>query len=70
MFVVFMRFPPVKAGMGGEFREWFAWSTKEYARHKGFLKRTLLRVHGGANYAAIMEHESFETFEAMHNSLT
>jgi heme-degrading monooxygenase HmoA len=70
MFVVYMTFPPIKQGKDAEFREWFAWSTKEYAKHKGFLKRTLLKAHGGTNYAAIMKHESFETFKAMHNSPT
>ncbi len=70
MFIVYMTYPPVKEGKDKEFREWFAWSTKEYAKHKGFLKRSLLKARGGASYAAIMEHESFETFKAMHESPT
>lgn len=70
MFVVIMTFPSVKVGKDAEFREWFAWSNKGYAKHKGFVKRTLLKAHGGETYAAIMEHENFETFKAMHSSPT
>ncbi len=70
MFVVIMTFPSIKAGKDAEFREWFAWSNKEYAKHKGFVKRTLLKARGGETYAAVMEHENFETFKAMHDSPT
>ncbi|MDD4985960.1 MAG: hypothetical protein PHQ43_09245 [Dehalococcoidales bacterium] len=70
MFTVFMTFPPIKPGKEAEFLEWFAWSNTEYAKHDGFAKRKLLKAHGGEGYAAIMEHRSFETFKAMHNSPT
>ncbi len=68
MFVNIVHFPPVKAGKDEEFRNWFAWSNKEFAKHKGFIGRRLLKPREGGNYAAIVEHESYETFLAMHKS--
>ncbi len=68
MFVNFVEFPPIKPGKDVEFREWFAWSNKEFAKHPGFIRRVLLEPRAGGNYAAIVEHESFESFVAMHNS--
>lgn len=65
-----VEFPPLKPGKDAEFRKWFAWSNGEYAKHKGFLGRRLLAPRNGGNYAAIVEHESFETFMAMHTSPT
>jgi antibiotic biosynthesis monooxygenase (ABM) superfamily enzyme len=70
MFVNIVHFPPIKAGKDAEFREWFAWSNEEYAKHKGFIRRRLLKPRQGGNYAAIVEHESYETFMAMHTSST
>lgn len=70
MFVNIIHFPPLKAGKDAEFREWFAWSNQEYAKHKGFISRRLLQPRQGGNYAAIVEHESYETFMAMHTSPT
>ena len=70
MFVNIIHFPPIKPGKDAEFREWFAWSNKEYAKHKGFISRKLLKLREGGNYAAIVEHESYETFWAMHTSPT
>ncbi len=69
MFVNFVEFPPIKADKDAEFRQWFAWSNREFASQKGFIRRLLLQPRGGSgNYAAIVEHESYETFMAMHNS--
>ncbi len=68
MFVNFVEFPPIKAGKDAEFREWFAWSNQEFVKQKGFIRRLLLKPREGGSYAAIVEHESFETFMAMHNS--
>ncbi len=68
MFVNIVHFPPVKPGKDEEFRRWFAWSNEEFAKHKGFIQRLLLEPRAGGNYAAIVEHESFETFQAMHTS--
>ena len=70
MFVNIIHFPPIKAGKDAEFRAWFAWSNEAYARHKGFIHRRLLAPREGGNYAAIVEHESYETFLAMHTSPT
>jgi heme-degrading monooxygenase HmoA len=68
MFVVIINFPPIMAGKEAEFLEWFASTNKQFANHKGFIGRRLLKPMKGGNYAAIVEHESQETFMAMHNS--
>ncbi len=68
MFVVVISFPPIKEGKDAEFREWFAWTNREFARHKGLIGRRLLKPVEGGTYAAIVEHESREAFMAMHNS--
>jgi len=69
MFVNLVNFPLIKPGKEAEFLEWFRWTNEIYAKHKGFISRTLLKpTEGGANYAAIVEHESKETFMAMHLS--
>ena len=68
MFVVIINFPPIKEGKDAEFREWFAWTSKEFANYKGLIARRLLKPVKGGNYAAIVEHENQETFMAMHNS--
>jgi heme-degrading monooxygenase HmoA len=70
MIVNIIHFPPVKTGKDAGFREWFAWSNEQYARHEGFIRRRLLKPREDGNYVAIVEHESYETFMAMHNSLT
>jgi heme-degrading monooxygenase HmoA len=70
MFVNIIHFPPIKEGKDSEFREWFRWSNAEYAKHRGFIRRQLLRPREGGNYAAFVEHQSYETFMAMHTSPT
>lgn len=70
MFVNIIHFPPVKVGKDAAFREWFAWSNEQYARHEGFISRRLLKPREGGNYVAIVEHQSHETFMAMHTSST
>ncbi|MDD5468773.1 MAG: antibiotic biosynthesis monooxygenase [Anaerolineales bacterium] len=70
MFVNIIHFPPIKAGKDAEFREWFAWSNQEYAKHKGFISRKLLLPREGGDYVAVVEHESYDTFMAMHTSPT
>jgi heme-degrading monooxygenase HmoA len=67
MFAVIINFPPIKEGKDAEFREWFAWTNKEFANYKGFIGRRLLKPVKGGNYAAIVEHESQETFMAMQD---
>jgi len=69
VFVNLINFPPVKPGKEAEFLEWFRWSNELYAKHKGFISRRLLKpTEGKSNYAAIVEHDSKETFMAMHLS--
>ncbi len=68
MFVNIVHFPPVKSGKDEEFCQWFAQSNQEFAKHKGFISRRLLKPRAGGNYAAIVEHENYETFLAMHTS--
>jgi len=70
MFVNIIYFPPIEEGKDAEFRAWFEWSNQEYAKHEGFISRKLLRPREGGNYAAVVEHESYETFMAMHTSPT
>ena len=68
MFVNIVFFPPIKEGRDAEFREWFAWSNQEFSKQKGFIRRRLLKPLKSGNYAAIVEHESHDTFMEMHNS--
>ncbi len=70
MFVNIIQFPAIKAGKDAEFREWFAWSNAEYTKHKGFISRKLVKPREGGHYVGIVEHESYETFMAMHTSPT
>ena len=68
MFINIMRFPPIQPGKDGAFRQWFAWSNDQYAKHEGFIRRRLLKPRKGGSYVALVEHASFETFMAMHTS--
>ena len=70
MLVNIVQFPPVKEGEDAKFRQWFVDSNRAYAEHPGFIRRVLLRAREGSNYLAIVEHESHETFMAMHTSET
>ena len=64
MFVVIINFPPIKAGKDVEFQEWFSWSNKEFAKHKGFINRRLLKPLKGGSYAAVIEHEGGRRHES------
>lgn len=68
MFVVIIDFPPIKEGKDAAFREWFTETNKTFASHKGFIGRRLLKPKKDGEYASIVEHESYETFMAMHDS--
>ena len=68
MVVVIINFPPIKEGKDADFLEWFTSTNKKIANAKGFICRRLLKPTKGGNYAAIVEHETQETFLAMHNS--
>jgi quercetin dioxygenase-like cupin family protein/heme-degrading monooxygenase HmoA len=69
VFVNFVDFAPLKPGKEEAFQEWFRRSSKVFARHPGFISRTLLGpIEGSSRYAAVVEHESKETFMDMHLS--
>ncbi|MBV6273793.1 antibiotic biosynthesis monooxygenase [Alcaligenaceae bacterium CGII-47] len=71
MFINIVQFPKIKEGKDAEFRRWFTDSNRAYASHPGFISRTLLQPRKeGSNYVALVEHESHETFMAMHTSDT
>ncbi|TKB24649.1 antibiotic biosynthesis monooxygenase [Desulfopila sp. IMCC35006] len=68
MFVVIISFPPIKAGKDEEFKKWFASSNEQFKPFKGFIGRRLLKPEGEGSYAAIVEFESRDAFQAMHSS--
>jgi quercetin dioxygenase-like cupin family protein/heme-degrading monooxygenase HmoA len=69
VFVNLVDFAPLKPGKEEAFQEWFRHSSEVFAGHPGFISRTLLGPIEGTNrYAAIIEHESKETFMDMHLS--
>jgi len=69
LFVNLVDFAPLKPGKEGAFAEWFRRSSEVFGKHPGFISRTLLGpIEGGSRYAAIVEHESKETFMDMHLS--
>ena len=68
MFIVIVNFPPIQPGKDAEFREWFAQTNEEFGKHDGFISRRLLKPINGGNYAAVVEHESHETFMKMHGT--
>ncbi len=71
MFVNIVEFPPIVPGKEQQFEDWFAWSNTLYQPFPGFISRRLLRPTGGDGpYVGIVEHESKETFMAMHTSDT
>ena len=67
MFVVIVHFPPVAAGREAEFEQWFGRSNALLSQCEGFRARRLLRDEDG-HYTGLVEHESRETFAAMHES--
>ncbi len=70
MFMNIIDFPPVAEGQDETFRLWFDWSTEEYKSHQGFISRKLLKPIKNGNYVGVVEHESYDTFMAMHTSPT
>ena len=70
MFVNIIHFPPVVKGQDEAFRAWFVWSTEQYQSHQGFISRKLLMPIENGNYVGVVEHESYDTFMAMHTSST
>jgi Antibiotic biosynthesis monooxygenase. len=66
--VVIVDFPPIEQGKDAEFRQWFVQTSREFSGSRGFISRRLLKSVKGGNYVAIVEHESQETFMAMHKT--
>jgi len=67
MFVAIVRFPEVPTEREGDLRMWFAWSTGLLSGIDGLQGRRLLRAADGG-YTAVIEHQSAETFAAMHTT--
>ena len=67
MFVNLIQFPAIKEGKDEDFKKWFEWSNEVYANFAGFISRKLLKSKEGT-YVGLVEHESEETFMAMHLS--
>jgi len=67
MFVAIVRFPEVPTEREGDLRMWFAWSNGLLSGTDGLRGRRLLRAADGG-YTAIIEHDSAETFAAMHTT--
>ncbi len=68
-FVNLVDFAPPKPGKEEAFQEWFYNSSQVFAKHPGFISRSLLGpIEGGNRYATVIEHESKETFMDMHLS--
>ncbi len=65
MFIAIARFPEVPTEREAEFRAWFAWSNDQLGEVDGLQGRRLLRAADGS-YTALVEHNSAETFAAMH----
>ena len=68
MFVVLISFPPIKPGKDEDFRDWFAKSNERFSHHKGFIRRRLLKPVGEGNYAAVVEFENKDAFDATRSS--
>ena len=67
MFVATIRFPAVPEERVQPFLAWFTWSNDVLRHTAGLRQRRLLR---GADdsYAALVEHDSAETFAQMHRT--
>ena len=57
----------LKNGVEQEFNKWFSESNKTLSKQEGFVSRRLLESHDGS-HRIIVEHQSMQTFEAMHHS--
>ena len=58
-FVNLIKFPAVKPGKEKEFREWFGHSSELFAKHQGFISRTLLKsTEDAGQYAACLLYTS------------
>ena len=66
MFII-MADVKLKDGLESEFRDWFSESNKILSKIDGFVSRRLLSSPDGS-YRILVEHQSKDTFEKMHNS--
>ena len=57
----------LKKGTESEFKQWFAESNKTLSKLNGFVSRRLLESADG-KHKIVVEHQSKETFEKMHQS--
>ena len=67
MHIAIARFPSVPAERDQDFRDWFAWSNDQLRGMAGLRGRRLMRASDGS-YTALVEHESADTFAAMHTA--
>jgi quercetin dioxygenase-like cupin family protein/heme-degrading monooxygenase HmoA len=68
-FVNLIEFAPLKPGREEALKDWFQRSSEILAKQPGLVSRTLLGpIEGGSRYAALVEHESKETFMDMQLS--
>ena len=57
----------LKDGLESDFAEWFSESNKILSKIEGFVSRRLLKSPDGS-HRILVEHQSKDTFEKMHNS--
>lgn len=67
MFIATIRFPAVPEERVQPFLDWFTWSNDILRGTPGLRQRRLLRGTDNA-FAAIVEHDSAETFTQMHHT--
>jgi len=67
MFIAIAQFPEVPTEREVQFEAWFVWSNDLLREIDGLQGRRLLRAADGT-YSALVEHQSAETFAAMHTT--
>jgi heme-degrading monooxygenase HmoA len=67
MFVAIVNYPKIKAGQEEAFKSWFNWSTSEFSKSPGFIRRSLLKNEKEGEYACLVEMDSKESFMALHS---
>ncbi len=65
MYLAIARFPAMLAEQERDFQDWFTWSHEQLRESAGLKARRLLGAPDGS-YAALVEHDRADTFEAMH----
>lgn len=66
MFIALVQFPHVPVDRDTDFQNWFAWSNQQLTGAAGLRSRLLLRSSEGG-YCALVEHDSQDSFVAMHS---